>query len=126
MLSLEKDHARLEIAAGEEFERVSESIRMLFQLCRVNGLRGALIVSRQAVWDWRSCMRLGIRFCASRGALPDARLALVVQGSELRQREDVTGVAGEAGLACRVFEHEPGALAWLRESGPALRIIGAS
>ena len=123
MLSLAKDHARLEIPANEDFSDVSESIRMLFQLCRVNNLRGALIVSLQGPTDWRSCMRLAIRFCASRGTLPNSKLALVVHGTEPRHRDDVREAARESELICQVFESEPAAVAWLNEAGPGLRVV---
>ena len=113
MVSLEKDYARLEISADDDFADVSEAIRMLFQLCRVNKLPGALIVSLQGPTAWRSCMRLGIRFAHGRGTLPDSKLALVVQGTEATQRDDVSDAAKEAGLACRVFDDERTALAWL-------------
>lgn len=90
---------------------------MLFQLCRVNNLRGALIVSLQAATDWRSCMRLGIRFSASRGALPSA-LALTVPDATQRQQSEVCDTAHEAGLVCRVFDDERRALAWIEGSTP--------
>jgi len=98
MLSLEKGHARLVIPADQDFGDVSESIRMIFQVCRVNALGGALIVSLQSPTSWRSSIRVGIRFCAGRGVLPAGKLALVVQGSEAKQRDDVGAVAKEAGL----------------------------
>lgn len=125
MISLGTRHARLEIPAQESFGEVSESIRMLFQLCRVNGLPGAMIVSLQGATDWRSCMRLGIRFAAVRSMLPHSRLALVAQNTQSRQRGDVCEVAHEAGLTCQVFEQEENALAWLDEDRPGLRVVPA-
>lgn len=115
MLSLEKSHARLVIPEDQDFGEVSESIRMIFQLCRVNALSGALVVSLQSPTSWRSSIRVGIRFGAGRGTLLASKLALVVQGSEARQRDDVCAVAKEAGVSCRVFEDERAALAWLKE-----------
>jgi hypothetical protein len=126
MLSLEKEHARLEISAKDDFGHVVESIRMLLQLCRINGLRSALIVSHQSATDWRSSLRIGIKFCASRGVMPDCKLALVVHGAQPLQRDDVCQVAHEAGLACRVLESEDAALTWLKEAGPNVQPQSAS
>ena len=121
MVSLEKDHARLAIPKDEDFGDVSETVRMFFQLCRVNRLSGALIVSLQDPTAWRSCMRLAIRFSDSRGTLPHSKLALVVAGADSKQRDDVRLVAEQAGLACRVFQDEAKALAWLK--APGLRVF---
>lgn len=124
MVSLEKDYARLEISTDDSFGDVSDAVLMLFQLCRVNNLRGALLVSHQGPMDWRSSIRVGIRFSHLKGALPDSKLALVVQGTETRQRDDVCEAARDVGLTCRVFEDEPEALAWLKE--PRLRLVPAA
>jgi hypothetical protein len=124
MLSLERDYARLEISADAYFGDVSQAVRTLFQLCRVNTLRGALIVSGQSPTDWKSCMRVGIRIADIRGVLPESKLALVVQRAGAKQRDDVCEAAKDAGLVCRVFEDERSALAWLKE--PGLRVVPAA
>ena len=119
MLSLAAGHARLEIDPDEEFADVSESVRALLHVCRLNGLGAALIVSRQDAFDWRSTMRVGIRFAASRTAIDGIRVALVADHFNDGARGDVLAVAREAGLECRIFRSEPEALAWLRASGGA-------
>lgn len=113
MLTLAAGYARLDIARDEEFGHVSESIRSLLHICRLNGLRAALIVSRQDAFDWRSTLRMGIRFAVSREARLELRLALVTHHFNDLARQDVLAVASEAKLDCRVFRSEPDALAWL-------------
>lgn len=119
MLSLASGHARLDIPRDEDFGQVSESIRALLQVCRLNGLRSALIISRQEAFDWRSSLRIAIRFAASRAALADLRLALVANHFNDAARQDVLSVARESGLECEVFSSEGGALAWLSGAAPA-------
>ena len=116
MLFLTPDYARLEIARDREFHEVSQAVVTLFQVCRLNGLRNALIVSRQSGLDWRSCMRLGIRLTESRGILlpkGEGKLALVEHDASDTARKDVGDVADEVGLICRVFKAEDAALRWL-------------
>lgn len=113
MLTLGPGYARLAISTEEEFGQVSESIRALLQICRLNGLGGALIVSNQHALDWRSSLRVGIRFAASRDSIRGLRLALVAQHFNDGAREDVLGVAHNFGLDCRIFRSEPEAIAWL-------------
>ena len=113
MLTLASGYARLDIDRDEEFGRVSESVRSLLHVCRLNGLSAALIVSRQDAYDWRSSLRIGIRFAASREALHGLRLALVAEHFNDGAREDVLGVARQVGLECRVLRDEAEALAWL-------------
>src|SRR5690242_9808846 len=103
MLKLGPGYARLEIQRDEEFGRVSESVRSLLHVCHLNGLASALIVSLQDAFDWRSSLRIGIRFAASREALRGMRLALVVSHFSDSARDDVIAVAREAKLDCRVF-----------------------
>lgn len=122
MLSLASRYARLDIPEDEDFGQVSESIRALLQVCRLNGLRCALIVSRQHAFDWRSSVRIGLRFAAARGPLGDTRLALVTDHFNDGARDDVLAVARSAGLECLVFHREDEAIAWLSSSageGPA-------
>jgi hypothetical protein len=119
VLSLASDHARLEIRKDEDFGQVSESIRALLQVCRLNGLRNALLVSRQDAFDWRSSLRIAIRFAASRAPVADLRLALVANHFNDAARQDVLSVARESGLECGVFGSEAGALAWLSGAAPA-------
>src|SRR5690348_11777337 len=113
MLTLGPGHARLAIARDEEFGQVSESIRALLQICRLNGLGGALIVSNQHALDWRSSLRVGIRYAATRDSIRGLRLALVADHFNDAAREDVLSVARNYGLECRVFRSEAEALAWL-------------
>lgn len=119
MLTLAGDHGRLEISRDEHFANVSESIRALLQICHVNGLRGALIVSRQGALDWRSSLRIGIRFAVSRAELQGLRLALVAGHFNDAAHEDVLVVAREAKLECRIFREEAEAIAWLASAGTA-------
>lgn len=119
MLTLATGYARLDIPHDEDFGRVSESIRALLHVCRLNRFRGALVVSAQDAYDWRSSLRMGIRFAAARGATGDVRLALVAGHFNDGAREDVLAVAREAKLECRVFRDEAEALAWLAPSAGA-------
>ena len=113
MLTLARGYARLEIARDAEFGQVSDSIRSLLHICHLNGLGSALVVSRQDAFDWRSSLRIGIRFAASREALQGLRLALVADHFNDGAREDVLAVARQAQLDCRIFRGEAEALAWL-------------
>lgn len=119
MLSLAPGYARLEIPADEDFSRVSESLRALLDACRLNGLAAALVASRQSAQDWRSSLRIGIRFAATRVAVQGLRVALIADHFSDGAREDVLEVAGDVGLDCRVFRQEDEALAWLRASDGA-------
>src|SRR5690348_11469319 len=112
MLTLGLGHARLFVPTDQDFGQVCESIRALMQICRLNGLANALIVSRQPALDWRSSLRVGIRFAASRDAMPGLRLALVAEHFNDGARDDVLAVAREFGLDCRAFRSEAQALAW--------------
>jgi hypothetical protein len=116
VLSLASGYARLDIPRDEEFAQVSESIRALLHICRLNGFPRALVVSRQDAFDWRSSLRIGIRFAAARGAMTGLRLALVAAHFNDTAKEEVLLVAHEAGLQCRVFQTEPEAIAWLSGS----------
>ena len=117
MLTLRTGYARLDIQRDEDFRRVSESVRALLHVCHLNGLVSALIVSRQDAFDWRSSLRIGIRFAASRVALRGLRLALVAEHFNDGAREDVLSVARQADLDCRVFRSEAEAIAWLAPQG---------
>ena len=116
MLSLASGYARLDIPRDEDFGRVSESIRALLHICQLNALARALVVSHQDAFDWRSSLRIGIRFAAARGTMKDMRLALVVTHFNGDAKADVLAVAREAALECRVFQAEPEAVAWLSGS----------
>lgn len=113
MLSLADGYARLDIERNEDFGSVSESIRALLHVCRLNALQAALIVSRQEAFDWRSSLRIGMRFAASRAAVGDIRMALVADHFNDGARDDVLSVANQVGLQCRVFRSEPEAIGWL-------------
>jgi hypothetical protein len=114
MITLTSGYARLSIGEDEPFDQVSESMRMLFQLCRLNALHG-LVVSKQAALDWRSSMRVALRFIAIRGSAPDMRLAFVAKAGE-DVRGAVCSVAETAGLQCAVFRSEEKAVKWLTDS----------
>ena len=113
MLSLAPGYARLDIAADCDFGEVSESLRALLDLCRMNGLAAALVASAQSAQDWRSSLRIGLRFAAARAAVPGLRLGLVADHFNEGAREDVLAAARESGLECRVFRGEAEALAWI-------------
>ena len=113
MLSLASNYARLEIEKDQDFTDVSESIRMLLQVCRLNGYGAALVVSDQEPFDWRSSLRVGIRFSASRAPMPVVKLALVARHDNEALQNDVCTAAREAGLDCRVFLEEGQAIAWI-------------
>lgn len=83
MLSLEDPHARLALEKDEPFTSVTASVRSLFQVCRLTRLPGALIVSEQLGFDFRSSMRVALKFAAIRPApLPGIRLALVAGAAD--------------------------------------------
>ena len=113
MLSLAPGYARLDIEHDADFTTVSESIRALLHVCRLNGLAAALIASRQEAFDWRSSLRIALRFAASRAAIEGIRLALIADHFNDSAREDVLAIARQVGLDCRVFRREAEALAWL-------------
>lgn len=117
MLSFGPGYARLDIPHDEEFNTVTESIRSLLHVCRLNGLPAALIVSAQDAFDWRSSLRIGMRFAAARGAVDGVRLGLVAHHFNDGARHDVLAVARETGLDCRFFRSEPEAFAWLASGG---------
>ena len=113
MLTLGSGYARLDIDRDDGFTHVSESIRAMLHVCRLSGLPGGLITSRQDAFDWRSSLRVGIRFAASRDSSRGLRLALVGDHFNDGAREDVLAEARDFGLDCRVFRREAEALAWL-------------
>jgi hypothetical protein len=113
VLTIAPRYARLTVAENEPFENVTESVRTLLQVCRMNKLGAAMIVSGQHRLDWRSSMRVALRFAAARTPLPRLDLALVVADAGPGGAE-VLLVAKEAGLNCRVFPNESAALAWLK------------
>lgn len=113
MLSLAPGYARLDVRKDEDFGHVSESIRTLLYVCRINSLRGALIVSAQDGFDWRSSLRIGLHFAAARSAVDGIRLALVAGHFNDGARDDVLEAARSVGMECRVFRREDDALVWL-------------
>jgi hypothetical protein len=115
MLTLGPGYARLDLSHDSDFAQVSESLRALLHVCRLNRLAAALVVSRQDAFDWRSSLRIGIRFAASRDAIRGLRLALVAEHFNDGARGDVLAVTKENGLDCRIFRGEEEALAWLAE-----------
>jgi hypothetical protein len=121
MLTLGPGYARLDLGRDEDFTRVTESVRTILHVCRLNGFPGALISSHQDAFDWRSSLRIALRFAAARGAFAGLRLALVTDHFNDGARDDVLVVAREAQLDCRVFREEAEALAWLSgaATGPA-------
>ncbi len=113
MLSPAPGYPRLDIDYGEDFDKVSESMLALLHACRHNSLDAALITSRQEAFDWRSSLRIGMRFAASRTALAGIRLALVADHFNDGAHADVLSVARQVGLECRIFRSNAKALAWL-------------
>jgi hypothetical protein len=102
MLTLEDKYARLAIGADDAF-----------QICRLNELEGALVVSEQDDFDWRSSLRVAIRFYRVRYTLPPLRLALVKAGAAPRVAAEVVDFVTQAGLDCACRGSETEALAWL-------------
>lgn len=121
MLSLAPGHARLDIPSDEDFSRVSESLRALLDVCRLNNLPAAVVTSRQNAPDWRSSLRIGLRFATTRVAVKGLRLALVAEHFNDGARADVLEVARSVGLDCRVFRKEAEALDWVGASDGAAR-----
>jgi hypothetical protein len=113
MLTLEDKYARLAIGADDAFQDVTESVRSLFQICRLNELEGALVVSEQDDFDWRSSLRVAVRFYRVRYTLPPLRLALVKPGAAPRIAAEVVDFVAQAGLACACHGSEAEALVWL-------------
>jgi hypothetical protein len=113
MLSLTPNYARLRIEKMQDFSEISESLRSLFQICRLNDLKAALAVSTQDAFDFRSSIRIALRFAASRSAIPQVKLALVVSGADFAIRQDVQKVAEEVGVECKLFAVEEQAVAWI-------------
>lgn len=116
MLSLTAGYARLQVPKDEDFARVAESIRTLLYVCRLNGLRGALVVSAQDGFDWRSSLRIALRFVTA-GTAEGTRLALVAGHFNDSAYQDVLDVARSVGMECQVFRREPEAIDWLRAVG---------
>jgi hypothetical protein len=113
MLSLTSTYARLDIENTLAFGEVTESLRSLFQVCRLNDFGAALVVSGQDAYDCRSSLRIALRFAASRAAIPTVKLAVVVAKADFGVRKDIEAVAAEVELACRVFAKENEAVSWL-------------
>jgi hypothetical protein len=111
VLSLLPGYARLDVSHDEDFAEVSHSMGALLQACRLNGLGGALVVSRQDAYDWRSSLRIGL--AANRADVDGLRLALVADHFNDGARDDVLAAARTAGLDCRVFRDEAAAIAWI-------------
>lgn len=118
MLTIASDHARLELEKDALFTDVTESIRSLMQVCRMNELAAALVVSHQAGFDLRSSMRVAFRSVAARpAAIPRIRLAVVAVAADAAMVRTVVQVAEESGLACRAFGNEAQAKVWLTADG---------
>jgi hypothetical protein len=113
VISLTQEYARLVIDRDQPFADVTESFRTLFQICRLNALPAALVVSLQDAYDWRSSLRVAFRFSASRGAMPAIQLALVAAHTIAAVGKDVVDVAQEIGLECKLFTREADAIAWI-------------
>lgn len=114
MLSLTPDYARLEIGKDEPFADVTESVRALLHLCRINRLGTALIVSHQVGFDLRSSLRVALKFVSSRPApMPEVRLAIVALVAPEEMLAPLEQAGYEAGLDCKGFGEETRALAWL-------------
>src|SRR5258706_5401348 len=102
MLSMTPDYVRLTVLKDEPFEGVVESVRSVFQICRLNNFAGAIVVSEQDPLDWRSSMRVAIRFAASRWTLPRMKLAFVMHEPGKVRREEGRG-GGDGGREVRGF-----------------------
>jgi len=113
MIAVTPDYVRLDIEEDRPFDEVTESVRTVLQICRVNQLPGALVVSKQHGLDWRSSMRVAIRFVAARWSVSDTRLALVVSNTPDSVSHDVREVAADAGFHCKVFDQEKDAIDWI-------------
>jgi hypothetical protein len=113
VISLGSHHVRLFIERDRPFDEVTESIRTVLQICRMNSLPAAIVISEQAGFDWRSSMRVAIRFVAIRWAVSDTKLALVVFNVEEGICNEVRNVAVEAGFDCEIFDEEADAIAWV-------------
>ena len=48
MISLTSDYVRLFIEKDRPFDEVTESVRTALQICRVNSLPAAIVISEQA------------------------------------------------------------------------------
>ena len=114
MLSVAHDHARLEVEKDAPFTDVTESVRTLLQVCRLNQLTAGMIISHQSGFDFRSSVRVALKFAAARpAALPHIRLALVALVAEDFTVQAVVELAQELGLVCKAFGDERSATAWL-------------
>jgi hypothetical protein len=114
VLSLNRDYARLEVDQDQPFVDITESIRALIHVCRLNGLRSALVVSHQFGFDLRSSLRVALKFVSSRPApLPQVRLAIVAPVAAESVLATLERVAEEIGLECKGFREEAQAMAWL-------------
>jgi hypothetical protein len=118
MLTLHENHARLQIGHDEAFQEVTESVRSLLQVCRVNRLPAALVVSEQDDFDWRSSLRVAVRFYCARYPLPRLRLALVKAVASPALARELAGFIRQMGLECQTFGAEAAALAWLTARPP--------
>ena len=113
MISLTPTYVRLLIEKDRPFEEVTESFRSALQICRLNELPAAIVVSEQAALDWRSSLRVAIRFVATRWDVSKIKLALVAPGVDVGLRDDVCKVAGDMGFDCVVFDREEEAVEWV-------------
>jgi hypothetical protein len=119
MISLTPNYARLFIDKQRPFDEVTESMRSVLQICRVNGLPAAIVISEQDAFDWRSSLRVALRFIATRWGASQIKLGLVVFSADPDIRQDVRKTATDAGFDCKVFDEEADAVRWVTLGGGA-------
>lgn len=125
MISLTPNYARLFIDKQRPFDEVTESLRTVLQICRVNALHAAIVISEQDAFDWRSSLRVAIRFVAARWGAAEIKLGLVVFTADAKIRQEVRKTATEAGFDCKVFDEEADAVRWVTREGGAAAPLGS-
>ena len=114
MLQVSPEYVRLEIEHNVELAEIPEVMRTALQVCRLNDIGRALIVSDGDGLDLRAGIRAALRTMLARRILPRVALALVGKNAEaLTGLRSVKALADAENISCEVFADEPAALAWL-------------
>lgn len=114
MLELSPTHVRLLIEKDLALSEIPEAFRTAMQVCRLNDIPGALIVSEQLDLELRAGLRAGLRTLVARTLMPPVSLALVgLNASALEAFLAVKSFADDHSIPCELFDAERVALEWL-------------
>jgi hypothetical protein len=119
MLELFPQYVRLLLEKGLALGEIPEAFRTAMQVCRLNDVSGAMLVSDHVDLDLRAGMRAGLRTLVARTMMPKkVRLALVgLNCGALHAFRAVKALADEQQIPCEVFSEEKAALEWLLARG---------